>query len=195
MSQKIHGNNGKKRSQETKQKLKQIHIEQWKNPEYRKHMIEIHRGKVSNLKGKKWSIESRIKLSNSIKGRPAWNKGKPGLSGEKSPHWKGGISKIDKLCRRMFEYKQWRSDIFQRDNWTCQTCGAKGCYLTAHHIKSFCKIIKENNIKNIVEARNCLELWNINNGVTLCEECHKLTDNYKGRQKNKRAMLKEIPIS
>lgn len=56
-------------------------------------------------------------------------------------------------------------------------------YVTAHHIKSFSKIIKENNIKNILEARKCEELWAVNNGVTLCEECHSLTDNYKGRAK------------
>ena len=107
-----------------------------------------------------------------------------GLSGSNSPYWKGGISKIDKLCREMREYKQWRSDCFIRDKWTCQTCQSKG-YVTVHHIKGFSKILRENNIKDILDARNCEELWDIKNGVTLCEECHSLTDNYKGRGKNK----------
>jgi len=48
-------------------------------------------------------------------------------------------------------------------------------------LKSFNKIIKENNIFNILDARKCKEMWDINNGVTLCEECHLMTDNYKGR--------------
>jgi hypothetical protein len=26
----------------------------------------------------------------------------------------------------------------------------------------------------------------INNGITLCEDCHSKTDNYKGRNKNKK---------
>jgi hypothetical protein len=104
-----------------------------------------------------------------------------GLFGDKARNWKGGIAKIDKLCRNIQEYKEWRSKVFERDGWICQTCGVSGVYITAHHKKSFSKILKENNIKNINEARQCKELWDIDNGVTLCEECHKLTDNYRGR--------------
>lgn len=105
--------------------------------------------------------------------------------GDKSWNWKGGISKIDKLCRRMKEYLQWRSDCFVRDNWTCQTCRITGVYLTVHHKKGFAKILRENNIKDIIDARKCSELWDITNGVTLCESCHSLTDNYKGRGKHR----------
>ena len=32
---------------------------------------------------------------------------------------------------------------------------------------------KDNNIKTSLEAINCDELWNINNGITLCTYCHK----------------------
>lgn len=100
--------------------------------------------------------------------------------GSKHPKWKGGISLISKKIRVMGEYKKWRSNCFKRDNWTCQTCHFRG-YVTVHHINSLIKIVKSNSIKTMEEARNCKELWDENNGVTLCEECHKLTDNYKGR--------------
>jgi hypothetical protein len=85
--------------------------------------------------------------------------------GEKHHSWQGGKSK-DKHCSTK-KYKQWRTDIFKRDNWTCQTCGVRGCYIEPHHIKSWAKF---------PELR-----FEISNGVTLCLSCHKLTDNYKGK--------------
>jgi hypothetical protein len=114
------------------------------------------------------------------KGLVPWNKG---LCGEKSHSFKTGTSRIGEIIKGMPEYEQWRSNVFSRDEWTCQTCRAKGVYLNAHHIKSKATIIIENKIKNRDQARNCSQLWDVNNGVTLCEPCHKLTDNYltKGR--------------
>jgi len=100
--------------------------------------------------------------------------------GELHHNWKGGFTKVGHTCRTMPEYLKWRSDCFQRDNFTCQDCKSVG-YVTVHHIKSFARIIKENNINTREDARNCLELWELHNGKTLCEMCHSLTDNYKGR--------------
>ena len=113
------------------------------------------------------------------------SKSQIGRVGEESNAWKGGITIIDRLIRRMSEYYQWRSNCFQRDKWTCKTCGKNDCYVTVHHIKGLNKIIRENNIKDILMARNCKEIWDTNNGITLCEDCHKLNDNYKGKAKNR----------
>lgn len=95
--------------------------------------------------------------------------------------WKGGVSKIDRLLRCSYKYLKWRSDVFERDKYTCRYCGVSGCYVTAHHIKGFSKILQENNITNSEEGLQCQELWDLENGLTLCEECHSKTDNYKGR--------------
>jgi len=157
-------------------------------------------------KGKPAHPNSGFRKGNKLgKNKKAWNKGLPkekqpfynknhskearekikksntGLCQEKSHNWKGGISKIKELIRNMPEYFKWRSDVFQRDNWTCQTCHKKGVYLEAHHKIELNKIVKEYEIKTILDARRCILLWDLDNGVTLCYECHNLT---KKRKKN-----------
>jgi len=113
--------------------------------------------------GKHLSVETKKKLSISHIGK---NKGK------KHWNWQGGKTPRFHHSTSSPQYKKWRSDVFTRDNWTCQTCGIKGCetggYLVAHHIKSWAKY---------PELR-----FDVNNGITLCLECHKLTDNYKNKK-------------
>jgi len=62
------------------------------------------------------------------------------------------------------EDREWRQKIFERDNYTCRMCKIRGGKLEAHHIKPF---------KKHPELRFGLE-----NGITLCEDCHKKTDSY-----------------
>ncbi len=122
------------------------------------------KGMIPSWKGKPFSEKHKIKLKLARKKR----------IGRLSPGWKGGIALLIERIRNCFEYRQWRSDVFTRDDFTCQDCGwDKGHILEAHHIKEFSKIIEENSIKTLKEAINCKELWNINNGITLCEKCHK----------------------
>jgi len=132
----------------------------WQNPKYRKKMSDVHKGNSGYWKNKK----------------------RPELTGKKCHLWRGGLTKFKKQIRESIEYKQWRKDIFKRDNWICQHCKVRGGRLQAdHYPKSFAKIIKENNIKTLEQALQCKELWSLKNGRTLCEECHKKTDSYLNR--------------
>lgn len=86
-------------------------------------------------------------------------------------NWKGGITEGRTKLYNSNEYKQWRSSIIKRDKYTCQKCGVKdnrrrGITVIAHHIKSFSEYPK-------------LRL-DINNGMTLCKECHRKEHNIKG---------------
>ncbi len=116
-------------------------------------------------------------MSDAHLGQKAWQKGKkfPQISGEKNCNWKGGITKLNHAIRSLLEYKKWVSHVFERDNWTCQTCHERGILLNAHHIIPFSKILINNKIKSIKDAEKCSTLWDINNGVTLCYDCHNLT--------------------
>lgn len=102
------------------------------------------------------------------------------FSGTINPRWRGGITPLVKVIRHCFEYRQWRSDVFTRDEFVCVWCGAKG-YLEADHIKPFAAIMIENNILTLEAALNCAELWDINNGRTLCKPCHNTTKGWKSR--------------
>jgi 5-methylcytosine-specific restriction endonuclease McrA len=116
-------------------------------------------------KHKKMSDESRKNMC----GRTPWNKDKHYLQGEKHWNWKGGITPKNKTIRLSLEYKQWRTAIFERDNYTCQKCGRRGVELNADHIKQFAYF---------PELR-----FELSNGVTLCVECHKETPTYKRKLK------------
>lgn len=94
---------------------------------------------------------------------------------ENSNNWKGGITPLIMKVRGCFKYRQWKSDIFTKDNFTCQECGdGKNGNLEAHHIDKFSDIMARNKITTYEQAIECEELWNINNGLTLCRGCHQL---------------------
>lgn len=80
--------------------------------------------------------------------------------GENAYNWKGGMYKYERdHFSSTFESKKWTSDIYKRDNYTCQCCGKRGHKLNAHHLDGY---------NWCVEKR-----IDINNGITLCEDCHK----------------------
>lgn len=87
-------------------------------------------------------------------------------NGKNNSNWKGGIKKENAVIRDSEEYSIWRTLVFKRDKYTCQKCDKRGGVLHAHHIKSFAKFKK-------------LRL-NLNNGITLCFDCHKRTHIEKG---------------
>ena len=117
-------------------------------------------GSKGYWKGKKIPKEAKEKMSLARIGKYA---------GENSPSWKGGITPLNVKIRGSFEYKLWRKAVFERDNFTCIWCGArsqKGISVVLHadHIKPFALF---------PELR-----FAIDNGRTLCVECHKTTDTY-----------------
>lgn len=177
---------GKKFSLEHRDKLSRIKKEQGIKPPSRlgiKHTIET-KMKMSKSSSK-FKLENRKKQSEIMK--KLWREGRfknakfryP--SGKDSKKYGGHLSEETKRkislshggtgipqrpTKRYYhlrdcKYKEWRSKVFERDNWTCQTCGKRGVYLEPHHIKGWAKY---------PELR-----YEVENGVALCIECHKLT--------------------
>ncbi len=149
--------------------------------------IQTNTGRTHIKKGQRLSPKTEFK-----KGQTSWREGKkfPELSGINHHNWKGGISPLRNKIMGTFEYRQWRSDIFTRDKFTCQKCNQEGGDLEAHHVISFNSLIRKHEITMVKQALTCAELWNINNGLTLCVDCHKKTDNF-GLKPRKRQMWQD----
>lgn len=168
-------NVGIPRSEETKKKLSvankgRILSDEWKR---KIGLNGFHYGML----GKKHSLKTRTLMSEAHKGNKSWS-------------WQGGITKLSAQIRNSFKYRQWRSDVFTRDNYTCQKCEQVGGKLNVDHITPFSVIFAKNCISSFDEAMECEEFWNINNGSTLCLACHKKTDTFlSGALKYKNAVI------
>lgn len=95
------------------------------------------------------------------------------VTGENNPRWRGGITPHIMRVRCSPEYKQWRFDVFARDNFTCVMCGkADSGHLHAdHYPKPFSRIFNEF-LSLGIEAKDHAEFWDTSNGRTLCATCH-----------------------
>lgn len=140
----------------------------------RKGQPQTHLAKFQFKKGNKpWNSELRGELSHAF-GKKQSQKVKQFLSqsrrGENNPAWKGGTTWASSKIRSSKIYREWANFIYEKDSFTCVTCGykskgkVKGVRLDIHadHIKSF---------TDFPELR-----FDLDNGRTLCVPCHiKLT--------------------
>src|SRR5205085_1548993 len=91
--------------------------------------------------------------------------------------------------RNTTEYLNWRIAILKRDNFKCQVCTAsikdnKGLRLEVHHAKTFNDIFTENNITSMKQALECKEIWSLDNGICLCDGCHKNIEKLRTKIRN-----------
>lgn len=99
-------------------------------------------------------------------------------TGDKSPCWKGGVTDFNHQVRNLPNFKDWRKSVWERDNYTCVKCGRQD-EITTHHITYLSTILKDNFIETIEAALECYDLWDVDNGITLCPSCH-----YNAHRKN-----------
>lgn len=118
------------------------------------------------------------------------------LYGDKNGNWKGGITRLTQSIRNSSKYSEMRIECFYRDKYTCQICRRKSTGdIETHHIKELSKLLKENNITNILQALSCNAIWDTENIITLCNKCHKKTDNHSWKSTLKKMIFNAKLIS
>ena len=145
----------------------------WNDPAFKENQINKRKGKPSGALGKKWKLKHIKKY--------------PTNTEENNHFWKGGKTKISQQIRNSVEYRIWRIEVFKRDWYTCQICGAKNkkgkkYIFDADHIYPLYKIIDDFEIKSYEDAISCEKLWDIDNGRCLCRKCHKKTESWGTNQ-------------
>lgn len=121
---------------------------------------------------KKWCAENPDRVAErSIKRR-----------GENAYNWNGGSSRLNVTVRSLYENRKWMNAVKARDG-QCLRCGLTD-NLEAHHIVELADLIETHGVKTAEDARNTPELWDLENGETLCRPCHY---SHHGREYNEAA--------
>lgn len=98
--------------------------------------------------------------------------------GNKNPMWNEHLTAGDRQGRSgKGMNKRWVNAVKDRDNHTCKVCGTHGVTVVAHHLNGY---------HWDVENR-----YNVDNGKTLCEPCHKEFHRLFGNRENTKEQFKE----
>lgn len=177
---------GFKHSEETKEKLRRFHTGLKSSEEARAKISKALLGRklptetVEKMRrwrtGRTLSPETRAKISHTHKTKGI-SKGRP------NPMKGTGKGSEYKKFKDSKEYKQWRKCIFERDSYTCQHCGEHSgngyrVELNADHIKPYCLF---------PELR-----LDIDNGRTLCRQCHTKTPTFGKTSKQMLPLFPEL---
>lgn len=108
---------------------------------------------------------NKLNLSNFIGGARCPTCYKENNFGKNHPKWNPDKTIEERIVKRNYnDYYIWRKSVYERDNYICQCCGNQYDHnLNAHHKDGY----------NWCKERRL----DIDNGITLCENCHILSEN------------------
>ena len=101
--------------------------------------------------------------------------------GENHPMYNPNLTDEERFERRGRDQILWSKQIMERDNYTCQICNHRGGNHNAHHLNGW---------NTFPEQR-----FDLDNGVTLCTDCHKEFHSQYGYGDNTREQFNDYAAS
>lgn len=101
--------------------------------------------------------------------------------GERAPRYIDGRTPLRLLLKNSAKYAVWKKEVLLRDGFKCVDCGIKSGFLHAHHLLPFSVILGAflkqykdigDKTKLVSMAFQYEKFWDVDNGVTLCIDCH-----------------------
>lgn len=115
--------------------------------------------------GEQLQVVYRVYYTHNHNGKYYCNKcsSKIFMTGEKHWKWNPNRTEAERQNRKNGNkalINEWRKKVYQRDDFICQHCYKENEHdLVAHHLDGFDKFEEKR--------------YDVNNGITLCEQCHK----------------------
>ena len=178
-----------------REKLRIINTGKIVDDKIRLKISKTTQGKNNHFYGKKHTKKTKQKISKKNKGKTHSEETKQKIRKTlkklrsipiNCPTYIDGRTPLHIMIHNLEKYKIWRNKVFKRDNYKCQKCeDNKGGNLEAHHKKRFSIILNEflqqySQFSPIEDKETLVRLaityepfWDVNNGITLCEKCHK----------------------
>ena|SRR5665213_3656088 len=124
---------------------------------------------VGHSEGRGITTRSGFKLSEAHKEKIRQARAKQSPPMPMGYKQKGNKTPDHLIVRMSLQYRLWRTAVFTRDNFTCVECGYRGNKLNADHVQSFARF---------PELR-----FELSNGRTMCEPCHRKTPTFGAHAK------------
>lgn len=164
------------KSEDFKQKRRNIMLDRWKDPKFKLEMSIKHTGENNGNYKVPISDGQRAILSKCASERV----------GDKNSNWSGGNTVFRQLIRGLKKYKMWCYDVYKNEQYCDRFTGVKGTSKTidVHHIISLSSMIKIENIRTMEDVFNSKLLWDITNGILISRIPHNRFHNLYGDNHN-----------